>query len=290
MASRGREGLNEPAFGERAMRTTLCLTLAACSLVAAASPILAQNKPATTATTAAKPTAPPAAAGAVLPEIRTQLNRVATALRDMKSYEIKADVTNEDVLESGQKIQTAAVLSVSSRKPDRLYLEVASERRTRQVFYDGKTLTLYGPANHYYASVAAPPTTYQALHAVADRYGLETPLMDLFEWGVTGVHVEKVLTSMYAGPDRISGKVCEHYAFHQANADWQIWIPKEDPALPCKLVITNLQDPTQPQFTAVFDWTPNPQLADDKFVFSPPQGAQRIALSEPGAIPQKAAK
>jgi hypothetical protein len=140
--------------------------------------------------------------------------------------------------------------------------------------------------------VAAPPTTYQTLRTVADRYGLETPLMDLFEWGVTGVHVEKVLTSMYAGPDRIAGKVCEHYAFHQANADWQIWIPKEDPALPCKLVITNLEDPTQPQFSAVFDWTPNVQLADDKFVFSPPQGAQRIALSEPGKlpIPQKATK
>jgi hypothetical protein len=169
-------------------------------------------------------------------------------------------------------------------------MEVASERRTRQVFYDGKTLTIYGPANHYYASVAAPATTYLTLRAVADRYGLETPLMDLFEWGVSGVHVEKVLTSMYAGPDRISGKVCQHYAFHQANADWQIWIPKEDPALPCKLVITNTQDSTQPQFTAVFDWTPNAQLADDKFVFSPPQGAQRIALSEAGTILQKAAK
>jgi hypothetical protein len=276
----------KPPLENAAMRTTLCLTLAACSLVAAASPALAQTKPAATAA------ATPPATGAVLPEIRTQLNRVASALQAMQSYEFKADVTNEDVLESGQKIQTAAVLSVSSRKPDRLYMEIASERRTRQVFYDGKTLTLYGPANHYYASVAAPATTYLTLHAVADRYGLETPLMDLFEWGVSGVQVGKVLTSMYAGPDRIGGKVCEHYAFHQSNADWQIWIPKEDPALPCKLVITNLQDPTQPQFSAVFDWTPNAQLADDKFVFSPPQGAQRIALSEPGKLPiqQKAAK
>lgn len=271
---------------DAAMRTTLCLTLATCSLAIAASSALAQTKPATP--TAAKPPV----AGTVLPEIRAQLNRVASALQAMQSYEFKADVTNEDVLESGQKIQTAAVLSVSARKPDRLYMEVASERRTRQVFYDGKTLTLYGPANHYYASVAAPATTYLTLRAVADRYGLETPLMDLFEWGVTGVHVEKVLTSMYAGPDRIGGKLCEHYAFHQTNADWQIWIPKEDPALPCKLVITNLQDPTQPQFAAVFDWTPNAQLADDKFVFAPPQGAQRIALSEPDKTPiqQKATK
>jgi hypothetical protein len=273
---------------DAAMRTTLCLTLAVCSLAAAASPALAQNKPA--AAPAASAPAAATAAPPVAAQIRAQLDRVAAALRAMQSYEFKADVTNEDVLESGQKIQTDAVLSVASRKPDRLYLEIASERRTRQVFYDGKTLTLYGPANHYYASVAAPATTYQTLRTVADRYGLETPLMDLFEWGVSGVEVGKVLTSMYAGPDRINGKVCEHYAFHQANADWQIWIPKEDPALPCKLVITNIQDTSQPQFSAVFDWTPNAQLTDDKFVFSPPQGAQRIALSEPGTIPQKAAK
>src|SRR6476646_175072 len=133
-------------LGNVAMRKMLCLTLAACSLSAAASPSRAQNKPAATTT------APAPAAGAVLPEIRAQLNRVATALRDMQSYDVKADVTNEDVLESGQKIQTSSLLTVSSRKPDRLYMEVASERRTRQVFYDGKTVTLYGPVHRYYAS------------------------------------------------------------------------------------------------------------------------------------------
>src|SRR6478736_2062232 len=104
-------------------------------------------------------------------------------------------------------------MTASTRRPDRLYLEVLSKRRNRQFYYDGKTLTVYGPVNKYYVKVAAPPTTAAMLRQVDDRYGVKTPMLDVFEWAATGVKLDKVTKAMDAGADTIGGKDCEQYAF-----------------------------------------------------------------------------
>jgi hypothetical protein len=212
---------------------------------------------------------------------------MASAMKAPQSLEFKADLISEEVLADGQKIQSSSTMTASARRPDRLYIEVASKRRNRQFYYDGKTLTVYGPVNKYYVSIPAPPTTAAMLDQVDERYGVKTPLLDVFEWAVTGVKLDKVTSAMDAGPDTIGGKVCEQYAFRQQGVDWQLWIPQTDPALPCKLVIVDTTDSSQPAFSAVFNWTSAPQLGDDRFTFVPPQGAKHIALETPNVPAQQ---
>jgi hypothetical protein len=212
---------------------------------------------------------------------------MANAMKAPQSLEFKADLVSEEVLADGLKIQSSSTMTASARRPDRLFIEIVSKRRNRQFFYDGKTLTVYGPVNRYYVSIPAPPTTAAMLHQVDERYEVETPLLDVFEWGVTGVKLDNVTSAMDAGPDTIGGKVCEQYAFRQQGVDWQVWIPQTEPALPCKLVIVNTADTSQPAFSAVFTWTPAPQLGDDRFTFVPPQGARRIALGTPDVSAQQ---
>lgn len=263
------------------MRTTLRLTVAACCLWGGAQPALAQQA-------SSQPAAAPAAATPpITPEIRAAIDRMAAAMKAQQSFGLTAELTTEEVLEDGQKIQSSSTMTASARRPDRLFVDIASARRNRQFYYDGKSVTLYGPATKYYASVPAPPTTASMLHEVADRYALETPLLDLFEWGSSGVKLNNVTSAMYAGPDRIGGKVCDQYAFRQQGVDWQLWIPTTEPALPCKMVIVDTEDPSHPQFTAVFNWTPNAQFGDDRFSFKPPQGAHRIALTTADAPAQQ---
>jgi hypothetical protein len=234
--------------------------------------------------------APASAASAIVsPEIRAATDRMASAMKAPQSLEFKADLVSEEVLDDGQKIQSSGTMTASARRPDRLYIEVASKRRNRQFYYDGKTLTIYGPVNKYYVSFPAPATTAAMLHEVDDRYGVKTPLLDLFEWGVTGVKLDKVTSAMDAGPDTIGGKLCEQYAFRQQGVDWQLWIPQSDPALPCKLVIVDTVDSSQPAFSAVFTWTSAPELGDDRFTFVPPEGAKRIVPGTSDAPPQQEA-
>ncbi|MEP9360807.1 DUF2092 domain-containing protein [Sphingomonas sp. KR3-1] len=242
-----------------------------------AAPALAQGKKA----------AKPAAAPVVDTEIQGALGRMANALKAIDSFELRADMTTEEVLDNGQKLQSSSAMTASVRRPNRLQVNVDSERRNRRFYYDGKQLTIYGPATGYYASVAAPPTTYAMLQAVADRFGVETPMADLMMWGESGVRLDGVTSAVYAGADRIGGEVCDQYAFRQPGTDWQLWIRRADPALPCKVVIVNTDDPAQPQTDAVFSWTPR-SFTDAQFAFVPPADAKRIEISQ--AIAAKGGK
>lgn len=230
-----------------------------------------------------KPAASAQAADVVPANVRTALDRMAEAMKGLKSFEIRANVNSEEVLEDGQKIQSSGLLTIAARRPDRLYLDLNSERRKRTVYYDGKQLTIYGPTKGYYATVAAPPTTRELISTLSDRYNLDTPLADLFEWGEKGVKLDDVKSAMYAGPDRIGDTLCEHYAFRQTEVDWQIWIRKDGNPLPCKIVITDTTDPSQPQTSTVFNWTENPTLDDTRFAFTAPEGSHRIELAQANA-------
>ena len=112
-----------------------------------------------------------------------------------------------------------------------------------------------------------------------DRYGFETPLADLFVWGTPDFRVDRIKSALYAGTDRITGRMCDHYAFRQQGADWQLWINQTD-ALPCKLVIVNTDDSSQPQTAAVYDWNIDPNFTEAQFTFAPPEKAHRIVMGQ----------
>jgi hypothetical protein len=255
---------------EMRYKTGIIAAIGCIGLLAPATPAFAQKKKA--------PAKPPASA-TVDPEIRAALGRMAGALRAMQSFELRADMTTEEVLDTGQKLQSSGVMTAQVRRPNRLYINLDSERRARQFYYDGKQLTIYGPVSGYYASVDAPPTIREMLRKVAERDGLETPLADLMQWGDSAVDTSRITSAMYAGSDRIGADACEHYAFREPGTDWQLWIRKAEPALPCKVVIVNTDDPVQPQTSAVFNWTAR-QIADQQFSFTPPADAHRITMGQ----------
>lgn len=83
---------------------------------------------------------------------------------------------------------------------------------------------------------------------------------------------------MNAGQDFVGGDLCDHYAFRQANADWQIWIMAGNKPLPRKVVITNRGDEARPQSVSLIDWNLKPGFKDSVFKFTPPKGASRIEI------------
>jgi hypothetical protein len=218
---------------------------------------------------------------AVAPEALAALEKMGAFLRTLKTFTLRADTTIDEVLDdTGQKIQFGGTVEYHVRLPDHLRADVSSDRKQRQFFYDGKTLTLYGQRVKYYASVPAPPTIRETLEMAEQKYGLDLPLADLFFWGTDKAHPEDIKAAIYVGPSWIGGVLTDHYAFRQEDVDWQIWIERSDTPLPRKLVITTTDEDEQPQYVAVLTWTLAPQLDDALFTFVPPAGAQQIVLRE----------
>jgi len=236
----------------------------------------ANGAPATTATTTTT-TVKTKARPAVDPAAIAALENMGGFLRALQGFAITAETSTDDVLASGQKVKYGGVAKLTVRRPDRLHVDIKSDRQDRELFYDGKTFTIYGRPNGYYASFDAPPTLHELVDVAERRYDIDMPLADLFQWGADGgSSAARVRSAVDLGPSRVDGADCDHYAFREPDVDWQIWIERGGRPLPHKLVITTTSERTQPEHAVVLTWDLAPKLNEQLFAFTPPADAHKI--------------
>lgn len=208
------------------------------------------------------------------------LNKMGVYLRTLKSFQVVANITTDDVLDDGQTIQFSSKADLVAARPDRFRVEVTDDDGHRFFFYDGKNFTIYGQVVNYYATVPAPPTIAKLTDDLSDKYGIELPLSDLFQWGTDPDALRRIKGAIDVGPSSVNGITCEHYAFHEKDIDWQIWIELGEFPLPLKLAIRTLTDDAKPQYTETLTWNLAPSYSDDSFTFVPPPGVARVPLAE----------
>ena len=217
---------------------------------------------------------------AIEPGVIEALDKMGAYLRTINNFAVQAEATIDEVLESGQKLQFDSTINIRAERPEHLWMEVVSDRKHRQFFYDGKTFTIWGPRNKYYASAPVSGTLAELADRLETKYDIRLPLSDLFHWGAEAKGHPEIKEAIHVGPALVGEIPCNHFAFRQEGVDWQIWIQKGDAPLPIKLVITTTDDEARPQFVSVLDWNVAPALSDDMFTFEPPKDANRIAIKE----------
>jgi hypothetical protein len=222
---------------------------------------------------AAKP-----AASAVDPASVQALKDMGAFLLTLKRFRVSTELTGERVLADGQKLQRTATADLDVERPYKLRVLMHSARSQREIIYDGKTVTLYTPAQKYYSTVEFGGTIGELIIRLEERYGVEVPLEDLFLWGTPAAPVDKIESAMNTGQDFVGDDLCDHYAFRQGKADWQIWITTGSRPLPRKLVITSRTDEARPQSVHLIDWNLKPTFKDTVFKFTPPKGASKIEI------------
>ena len=206
------------------------------------------------------------------------LKTMGAYLRTLKVFQVEAATLDEDVLDSGLKIQYEGTTNLLAQAPAHLRVQVVNERHERRYFFDGKNFTLYAPRLKAYVTVPAPATIKELNEKLEDEHGITLPLVDLFRWGTPEDGTDAITTALDVGRSAVEGTTCEHYAFRQANADWQIWIQMGDYPLPRKLVITTLTDEARPQHSVTYTWNLAPSFNDAAFTFVPPKDARRVML------------
>ena len=231
--------------------------------------------------------APAAPAGAadsdIDPDAIEALKRMSAYLGTQTSFELKSSGAFDLVLDDGQRLQFGDNATFKVRRPNGFVIERVGDYKDRRFTYDGKQLTVSSPRTAYYAQVEAPPTIRETLALAADRYGIELPLTDLFRWSEPGGgRADDIQEALYVGPAVIDGTRTDHYAFREAEVDWQIWIAQGDSPVPRKIVITDRTDPSSPQYTATLSWNFRPAFDAQTFAFQAPAGALPIRLTALG--------
>jgi len=213
------------------------------------------------------------------PDAMKALDKMGAYLRTLKGFQVQAEITTEDVLEDGQKLQFGSTTTLIAHLPSKMRVSTEGEQKSRLFLYDGKSFTLFARRMGYYATVPAPDTIGKLIQTIRDKYDVEIPLVDLFLWGGPNASTKEITAASDAGRGAVEGVTCEHYAFRQPGLDWQVWIQLGDHPLPRKLVLTTTTDEARPQHISVLTWNLAPSYSDEAFVFDPPADAHKIVFA-----------
>jgi hypothetical protein len=242
--------------------------LASAALLAllAAAPALAQTAAA----------GPSPAAATLDADAEAALNRMGAALRGMNSFEVRSDATSETVYDGAHKIMSRASTTYSVQMPDRMTVDMQTDTSHRRIYYNGKVMSVVGMKIGKYVTFPVSGTVSQVLERASSDFGIDFPLQDLFRWGGPSSSVVRPTSGFRVGGSTIDGVAVSQYAFRQPGVDFQIWLEDGVQALPRKLVITDMENPAQPQYVATFTWNRTPTFAADAFTFTPRPGDKLV--------------
>lgn len=205
------------------------------------------------------------------------LQRMTSYLGSLQQFSVHTENTIEDLLDSGQRIDTGVSASVIISRPNRLLAERKGDPVSQAFYYDGKTLTLYKPDAKVYATKPAPKTIDETLDFARESLGLHVPAADLIYRNGYELLMHSVTSAVVVGTTVFDGTVCNHLAFSRPDVDFQIWVMEGDKPLPCKYVVT---DTSRPELlstsTVMSEWNLAPAASSDSFSFVPPAGAMAV--------------
>jgi hypothetical protein len=223
------------------------------------------------------------------PKAGEVLKQTCDYLKNLQQFSVQAEITEDVLLTSGQRIQYGRSVEASVRRPDRLRAESVGDTDDRQLIYDGKTITLMDRNKNFYTTITAPPDIDAALEHGTQAFNLRAPLADLIYTKAYENLTAGVISGFYVGQSKVQGVPCHHLAFKQKDIDWQIWIEESPTPVPRKFLITD-KAAQGLQFTALFTkWNTSPQLEDSLFTFVAPEKAEKIDIL-PAAAPKKKQK
>ncbi len=209
-------------------------------------------------------------------------------LRSMSSYmgstqalSANADIALEVVTKEGMKLQATSYGTLEMDRPSRFRIERKGMFSDAEFIYDGETLTILGNRADAYAQVEVPGTIDDALLAYEKETGIPAPAADLLFAKPYEVLSKGIEDSGYLGTTYVGGVKCHQIAFKENEVDWQLWVRADDKPLPMKYVITSKNQPQSPEYIIIFrDWDTDPEFDDQRFAFSPPEGARKVAITE----------
>jgi hypothetical protein len=208
------------------------------------------------------------------------IKEMSKFLMTAKTLAITSQGSLDVVTNDGQRIQLDGATNYKIRRPG-FVIDYDSDIKSRRFIYDGKTFTVYSPKLGYYSSVPAPATNREVLDTIYNKFGIRLPLEDLFRWddGSTADRIQALKSAYEVGSATLDGVPTDHFAFREADVDWEVWIQKGDQPWPRKVVIVDRTDAARPTFTARLTWQMNPTFTDADFAFVPDANAKQIKMA-----------
>jgi hypothetical protein len=216
-----------------------------------------------------------------------ELKKMGEFVASLPHFALEAEETFDEIPDGELRRQLTNVRRVAVERPNHLAADATGDTLNRASWYDGRTVTVLDKEHNVYATIEAPGTIDATFDKLTDEYGVVLPLADLLYSDPYAVLMEGVTYGRYLGIHQAAGVDCHHLAFSQGTIEWQIWIDAGEKPQPRKLVISYVQEPGEPQYSATIRrWNLDAKVPEGLFAFESPEGAQKIdakAMKRPDA-------
>jgi len=211
------------------------------------------------------------------PDPKQVLQQMCDFLKNQPQFSFKAEVTDDQVYAGGRKLQYGLDMEAFFHRPNQFRINGSGDVENKQLFFDGKTLTLYDQDRNHYGAIEVGGDIDAALDKAGKDYGVRVGLAELGANRLSEVAHQGLTNALYVGMSKVRGVPCHHLAFDKEKGHYQLWVEAGEKPLLRKVVVLQKELPYAPQWTAYFsDWNFTPTLADNLFTFTPPDGAQKI--------------
>ena len=234
---------------------------------------------------------PPEAAGeAPDAQARESLLRMARYLAGTQRFSVTVRSGYDAIQEDGERIEFGERRRILIQRPDRARFEVERSDGDRGLLlFDGKQLTAYKPGDNVYAVAEKPGTVDGALVYLVRDLQVTLPLARLLLTTLPQEMEKGVESVAFVETETLFDVPVDHLAARTAEVDFQVWVGRGEQPLPRRVVITYKDVPGQPQFRADFsDWNLAPEIAADRFAFTPPAGVEQVPFLAPVRDPGQA--
>jgi len=228
---------------------------------------------------------PPPASGAPVndPAARALLLEMASFIARAPGLRVTIRSEYDAIQADGQRIEFGERRQILMQRPDKLRVEVErSDGERGSVLFDGRSITVFKPAENVYARVEKVGTLDQALVYMVRDLHATMPLARMFTTEFPASLDKRATSVMLVEEFSLFDVPTDHLAVRSAEVDMQLWIARGKEPLPRRVVITYKNAPGQPQFRAdLYDWKIGASADAAEFAFVPPAGAERIMYLAP---------
>ncbi len=235
----------------------------------------------------AEPAAKPAASEFKMvlePRAIELLKATSARLAAAKSLSFTATVGYEYPSRLGPAILYSSRYEVTLRRPDKLKVVMAGDGPASELYYDGKTMMAFMPAENLVAVADAPPTLDAALKAAYDTAGIYYPFTDLIVADPYAALAEGAKLAFYVGPSGVvGGTKTDMVAWADDQVFLQIWIGAQD-KLPRRIRAVYQSDPLRLRHDMeLSNWKLDVATTPKTFASDKAKSAKRIAFKHPAA-------
>lgn len=205
------------------------------------------------------------------------LKSMSSYLGGTNNFSFDADIDFEIITNQGQKLQLSSFGTAVVQRPGKIKIQRKGMFADIAFVFDGNTLTVHEKNLNIYSQAEGTGTIDDAFLVFEMETGLVAPGIDLLFADPYDVLSEGIVDSQYLGISYINGVASHHLAFREDNIDWQLWVQTGDTPFPMKYVITSKRQTGAPQYEIRFrDWQVDPQIDDNLFSFTAPEGALKL--------------